>query len=106
MDTIEAALRAEIDRIIDEGVTPEELDKARNDFRAGNIFGRQTTMSVAQRIQHFVHYHDSVDEINVDLDRYLAVTAEDIQRAARTYLATENSLVLVVVPQQQEGVQP
>ncbi|MCH7874404.1 MAG: insulinase family protein [Gemmatimonadetes bacterium] len=106
VDTIEAALRAEIDRIIDEGVTPEELDKARNDFRAGNIFGRQTTMSVAQRIQHFVHYHDSVDEINVDLDRYMAVTAEDIQRAARTYLATENSLVLVVVPQQQEGVQP
>ncbi|HEX9729893.1 MAG TPA: pitrilysin family protein [Gemmatimonadales bacterium] len=106
VETIEASLRAELDRIIADGVTPEELEKARNDFRASDIFGRQTTMAIAEEIQHFVHFHDSVDEINTDLQRYMAVTADDLHRVARTYFAPENSLFLIVVPKKQEAVQP
>ncbi len=87
-------------------MTSEELQKAKNGFRATGVFGRQTTMSVAEQIQHFVHFHDSVDEINGDLDRYMAVTLEDIQRVAKRYLTRENGVTLVVVPQQQREVQP
>ncbi len=105
-DTLEAALRAEVARIIDEGVTAEELEKARNAFRASDIFGRQTGMAIAEEIQHFVHFHDSVDEINTDLDRYMSVTIDDIRRVAARYLAPANSVVLVVVPKQETAVQP
>jgi predicted Zn-dependent peptidase len=100
-DTLERQLAAEVRRIIDEGVTAEELSKARNNFRAANIFGRQTTMQVAERLQHYAHMHDALEDMRTDLDRYLAVTADDIRRVAGEYLVPENSFTIVVVPKAQ-----
>jgi predicted Zn-dependent peptidase len=62
-------------------------------------------MGIAENIQHYKHFHDDVSEINADLDRYLAVTAADIQRVARRYLDASNSTTIQVVPQA-KGVQP
>jgi predicted Zn-dependent peptidase len=104
-DTLAAALRAEAARVVAEGVTPEELAKAKNAFRRSYVFGRQNSMGVAEGIQHYVHFHDDVAEINTDLDRYLAATAEDIRRVAATYLVPANSLTIKIVPKGQ-GVQP
>ena len=107
-DSIAAALHAEVARVVAEGVTEAELEKARNDFRASNIMGAQTTMNLAERVQHYVHFHDSVDELHTDLARYLAVTRADIQRVARTYLVPANSFTIIVVPASrgQGAVQP
>jgi zinc protease len=104
-DTLAAALRAEAARIVADGVTPEELTKARNAFRRSYVFGRQNSMGVAEGIQHYAHFHDDVAEINTDLDRYLAVTADDIRRVVAAYLVPANSLTIKVVPKGQ-GVQP
>jgi len=104
-DTLTVALRAEVARIVAEGVTAEELEKARNAFRRSAVFGRQTSMGVAEELQHFAHFHDDIDEINTDLERYLRVTADDIQRVAATYLVPANSLTILVVPKTQ-GAQP
>jgi predicted Zn-dependent peptidase len=60
--------------------------------------GQQTTMQVAEHVQHFVHLHDDLAEINSDLDRYLAVTANDVLRVARAYLTPENRITYLVVP--------
>ena len=62
-------------------------------------------MGIAENVQHYVHFHDDVSEINTDLDRYLAVTAADIQRVAQRYLVPANSTTIIVVPKGQ-GVQP
>ncbi len=99
-DTLAAALHAQLARIAAEGVTAGELDKARNAFRAERVFQRQTSMGVAEAIQHYAHYHDTVAEINSDLARYLSVTAADLQRVAQRYLVPENSLTVLVVPSQ------
>jgi zinc protease len=104
-DTLVTALAAEVARIVADGVTPEELEKAKNAFRRGYVFDRQNSMGVAEEIQHFVHFHDHLDEINTDLDRYLRVTAADIQRVAAKYLVPANSLTILVVPKGQ-GAQP
>jgi len=104
-DTLAAALHSEVARIVADGVAPEELEKAKNAFRRGYVFDRQNSMGVAEEIQHFAHFHDHLDEINTDLDRYLRVTAADIQRVAATYLVPANSLTILVVPKGQ-GAQP
>jgi len=104
-DTLVAALRAVIAEIADQGITPEELAKAKNGFRRDFVFGRQNSMGVAESIQHYKHLHDDVSEINTDLDRYMAVTAADIQRVARTYLTAANGTTILVVPKG-KGVQP
>jgi len=104
-DTLVAGLRAVVAGIVDQGITPEELEKAKNAFRRGFVFGRQTSMGIAESVQHYKHFHDDVSHINSDLDRYLAVTAADIQRVARLYLDPANSTTIRVVPQR-TGAQP
>jgi predicted Zn-dependent peptidase len=96
--TIKDQLDAVVTRILEEGVSEEELDKAKNAYRSGDIFGRQTTMQVAENIQHYARYHDSLDEIHTDLDAYMAVTRSDVQRVARKYLIPENSFTINDVP--------
>ena len=104
-DTLVAAIRAVIAEIADQGITPDELEKARNGFRTSFVFGRQTSMGIAESVQHYKHFHGDVSEINTDLDRYLAVTAADIQRVARRYLDPANGTTILVVPKG-KGVQP
>ncbi len=96
--TIADQLHAEVARLITDGVTEAELEKAKNSYRSSDIFGRQTTFAVAQNIQHYAHFHDSLAEMYTDLDGYMDVTADDMLRVARTYLARENSLTITVVP--------
>jgi predicted Zn-dependent peptidase len=43
-------------------------------------------------------FHDALAEINTDLDRFLAVTPDDIRRVARTYLDPANVVTVVVRP--------
>jgi len=97
-DTLERDLGAVVRRLRDSLVTDAEITKARNEFRAGNIFGLQTTMAIAERLQHYAHDHATIDDMYTDLDRYMSVTAADIQRVARRYLMPENSMAIVVVP--------
>jgi predicted Zn-dependent peptidase len=102
-DTLERQLQAEVERIRTDGVSEEELTKARNTVRASNILGMQTTLQVAERIQHYAHLHGSLEEMATDLDRYLAVTSENIRQVAEKYLVPANSFTIVVVPKPSAG---
>ncbi|NIM51516.1 MAG: insulinase family protein [Gemmatimonadales bacterium] len=97
-DTIKAQLQEQVAKVLAEGVTEQELTKAKNSFRAQDVFGRQTTFAIAEELQHFAHFHESLDEIHTDLDGYMQVTAADIQRVAEKYLVPENSLTIIIVP--------
>jgi predicted Zn-dependent peptidase len=79
-------------------VTQAELDRVKTQFRTTTMLNRQTSYQLAEDVQHFAHLHTSVDEINTDLDRYAAVTLEDLRRAAAKYLVPANSTVLIVTP--------
>ena len=98
IDDLKQQMHDEVERIAREGVTEEELQKAKNAYRSRNVFGRQTTFQVAEQVQHFVHYHRSLDDMHTDLERYLSVTRDDILRAAGKYLARENSYTFLLVP--------
>src|ERR1041384_5639696 len=56
----------------------------------------ETTLGKAEELHHYRTFHNSLDEINTDLDRMLAVTSDDVKRVANTYLAPSN-LTLVIV---------
>jgi len=43
-------------------------------------------------------FHSSLAEINTDLEHVLAVTAEDVRRAAAKYLDPANAVVIIVKP--------
>jgi predicted Zn-dependent peptidase len=98
-DTIHAQLRAEMDRIAREGVTDEELRKARNTWRADAIRGRQRPLFLAEDIQIATLFLGSPEAVNTDLARFQAVTADDIRRAAAQYLRADNALAQVISSQ-------
>lgn len=97
-DTLAAQLATQVERAAGENVTGEELSRARNGYRAAEIFGRQTTAQIAQQLQHYAHYHETIDEIETDLDRYVAVTADEIRETAQRYLVETNRYTVVVRP--------
>ena len=102
LDTI---VTAQLDSIRAAGVTDEELQKAKSTFRAGFVHARETTLGKAEELHHYDMFHPSLAEINSDLDRVLAVTAEDVRRVAAKYLDPANAVVIAVKPAAGGGAQ-
>jgi predicted Zn-dependent peptidase len=97
-DSLGARLEAEIARVASDGVSEEELAKARNQYRAAKVNERQTAFDLTEAIQAATFYLGDPNAVFTDLDRYARVTVDDIRRVAATYLVPANSLVVTVVP--------
>jgi len=95
-DRMDSLIAVQLDSIRTNGISTDELEKARNTARAGFIATRETTFGKAEELHHYRTFHSSIDEINTDLDKLLAVTAEDVKRVAATYLGPENLTLLIV----------
>jgi predicted Zn-dependent peptidase len=95
-DRLDSLIAAQLDTIRANGVTAAELEKAKNLLRSGFIANRETTMGKAEELHHYLTFHDSIDEINTDLERLMAVTTEDLKRVANTYLDPKNLTVVIV----------
>jgi zinc protease len=97
-DSLEASLAAEFRRVVDEGVTPEELMKAKNSYRTQLITQRQEALYKAETLQSANLYLGGPEAVNTNWRRYLAVTVDDVKRVAGSFLRAENSLVLMITP--------
>ncbi len=95
---LDSLLAREVDSMRTTNVAPEELEKAKNLFRADFVRTRETSLGRAEELQHYQMFHRSLAEINTDLDRYLAVTADDIRRVAGKYLDAVNAVDVIVRP--------
>ena len=95
---VESLLWEEVEKAKTQGITAEELNKAKRQFIAGQIMSRQMVLSKAEAIQHARFMHGDINSVNTDLDKYNAVTLDDIKRVANKYLVTPNRTVVTVVP--------
>ena len=98
VQALDSLIGTQLDSVRSNGVTPDELTRARNTFRADFIHERETSFGRAEALQHYSLFHGSVAEINSDLDRYLAVSAADVQRVATKYLDPANGVIVIVRP--------
>ena len=89
---------AELASIAKKGITERELQKAKNRVSAAFVFGLQTNMARSQRLAQYELYWGDANLLKLELDHYLAVTAEDIQRVAGQYFDATNRTVLDVQP--------
>jgi zinc protease len=94
-EDVEKAIDEEIDNVQKSGITDRELEKARTQFRRGQIQNRQSDLNVAIRLGHDAVYFDDPNLINTIFEKYNAVTAEQVRQAALKYLVpTERSVVI------------
>ncbi len=88
-----AAIDAEIERLKSEPVSEEELEKARTRARAGLIRQLDSNPGLAQQLTFFETLTGDWRNLFTQLDRIEKVTADDIQRVARTYFTSKNRTV-------------
>ncbi len=95
---IEKAIYREMNKIIEKGISDEELTKAKNIKEADFISSKKDVLEKAQTLARYNSYYGDPSYINSELSKYLSVTKEDIQRVAKQYFATDKKVVLFYMP--------
>ncbi len=95
---IERAVLAEIERIKTEGVTSDELQRARRQVERERALQFQTSRGRALALVDAALRFGDASVINAVEDRYGALTAEAVREAAARYLADHRRSVVVISP--------
>jgi zinc protease len=99
----EKALDAVIEQMKTTPVDPRDLEKAKNQEIASIVLRRQRTQAKADALGLCAVVGKDANLVNTELDRYLKVSAADIEKAAQEYLVSTQRTVLVVEPPQETG---
>jgi zinc protease len=86
----------ELNRIRDEEVTAEELDRAKNFVALRLPQSFETTGQVAARIAELVIHGLPLDYYETYVQRVMAIDAAEVQRVARQHLHPDRSAIVVV----------
>jgi len=91
-------LQLELERVKTDGVTAEELNRAKRQFARDYILGRESVRQKALHLGHAVVIHNDIKTADGEFDLFQNVTLVDVQRVARTYFTPENRMLLTVSP--------
>jgi zinc protease len=94
LDTLEKATLAELARVATAPPSPAELQKAKNQLLTGQLKARETSDGRANALGQAAVIQGDANRVNRDLADLQAVTAADVQRVARTYLAAKNRVTI------------
>jgi zinc protease len=95
----EKSLLEEVERLQQQPVSAEELDKAKNQLIAGQVFNRQAVNNKATEIGHASVILDDWRLANQQVERYQKVSADDVQAVARKYLRLQSRTVVHMLPE-------
>jgi zinc protease len=96
--TLEDAMNEEIEKVKNELIPETEFQKLRNQYENQIIGGNFKIAERASNLATFYTYFGDASLINKELDRYMSVTREDLQRVARDYFHEDNRVVLYYLP--------
>ena len=102
LEEIEVVLFEELERIRAEPPSERELERARNRVRSAHVRQLERLGGFGGRADQLNYYNTIAGDpgiINTDIDRYMAVSAEDIRRVASTALK-EDHVRLAALPEQ------
>ncbi|MGA8013188.1 MAG: pitrilysin family protein [Candidatus Acidiferrales bacterium] len=94
----EKAVVAILDGLKNQPVSANELQKAKNQEISGFILGRDTDEQKAVALAGATVIGKNPDLVNTELERYLKVTPEDIERVAKEYFVPQRATFLTIKP--------
>jgi len=103
---LEQALRGEIEKIIKEGVTEEELARVKAQVVASHVYQRDSIYSQAMQLGRLESMGLSFRDIDTILEKLKAVTAEQIRDVTKKYFNDDSLTVAVLDPQPLEKKLP
>ena len=99
LSELQTALDDEIKDVQEHLITDEELQKLKNQIESDFISSNSTMAGIAEQLaQYYTYYKGNTDLINTEINKYMAVTKEDIKRVANTYFIPSNRVVLYYLP--------
>jgi len=97
VDTMETSILEEIEKIKNEGVSQEALDRARTNARANLIRSLDSNSGLASSLASAENLRGDWRKVFTDIEELNKVTVDDIQRVATKYLTKDNRTVGAIV---------
>jgi predicted Zn-dependent peptidase len=98
------ALEDEMDKqfsvVRDELISDREFQKLRNKIENELVSSNATIADRAENLATAYTYFKDTERVNKELEKYFAVTKEDIRNVAKKYFVPENRVVLYYLPKQ------
>ena len=101
LSTLQNVLNETLKEFEARGVTADDLARTKGKIEARTVFGLQSVSGKVSALAANETFYQTPDLIAEDIERYNAVTAEDIMRVYSKYIKDANSVVLSVVPKGQ-----
>jgi zinc protease len=98
LEKVEAELDAVIADVRKDGVTQEELERAKAALEAQRVFETDNQTVLANRYGQGVTFGKSVAEIDAVADRVQSRTLEDLKQAAGEFLSPLRSVTATLIP--------
>ncbi len=98
IDAIESAIDEEVARVSVEGVTADELTRAKNRAEVDYAHQIETFDARADLIGMMATYFGDPSKVQRWLEPYIDATADDLAHVARKYLIPENRVTSVFIP--------
>jgi predicted Zn-dependent peptidase len=95
---LEKAMNAEYEKLQKELISEKEFEKIRNQIQKDFVTKNDKVVQIAENLANYHVYYGSANLINTEIDKYMAVTRQDIQRVAKKYLANTNKTTLQYLP--------
>jgi zinc protease len=95
----EKALKEQLDKILQEGVTRAELDKAKTRFLTGKLLERETNNGKAGALGEAAVIYQDPNHVNTDLAQFQAVTTGQIKEVLNRYLTDQKKVVIEYLPE-------
>lgn len=93
MEEAEAAIWRELEKLTNEQVTENELTKVKNKSESIMVFSEMNLLDKAMNLAYYELLGDAAN-LNTEIDKYLKITAAQIQEAARETFRKEQSSTL------------
>ena len=99
-DKLELEINDEFKKIQSELISDKEYNKVRNMLENDFIYNFTSMIGIAEDLANYEMYYGDANLINTELERYLKVSKEDIQRVANKYFVPSNRVVLYYLPKE------
>ncbi len=96
---LEAALRKEIDKLLKDGVTAEEVAEAKERLQSAAVFARDSVSTPSRVIGAALVAGQTLEDVEAWPERIGAVTAEQINAVARAVFDDRRSVTAVLEPE-------
>lgn len=102
-EQLEQSLRREVKRVVDEGVTDEELKRVKAQVIAAQVYQRDSMFFQARQIGWMETIGFSHRDLDVFIEKLQQVTADQVREVARKYLIDDVLTVAYLDPQPLAG---